>query len=116
MPAVVDKYIETKSFLAAHRLQTVLLESYRNDFGKYASQAQFKYLQKFFERAPYLVGQHFKYVKIDPDARSRELKVALEQLCWAGLINRVFLTRANGIPLQSEVNETNSNLFSSISV
>ena len=105
MPAVVSKYIETKSFLDAHRSQSALLESYRNDFGKYATKAQFKYLQMFFEKAPYLVGQHFKYVKIDPDARSRELKVALEQLSWAGLINRVFATSANGIPLQAEVNE-----------
>lgn len=105
MPAVVNKYIETKSYLEAHRLQSGLLESYRSDFGKYASKSQFKHLQKFFERAPFLVGQNFKYVKVDPEARSRELKVALEQLCWTGLINQVFQTSANGIPLQSEVNE-----------
>lgn len=105
MPAVVNKFIETKSYLDAHRVQSILLESYRNDFGKYASKAQFRYLQTFFNKAPNLVGQHFKYVKIDPDARSRELKIALEQLCWTGLINRVFLTSANGIPLQSEINE-----------
>jgi len=105
MPAVVNKYIETKSFLEVHRIQSSLLESYRNDFGKYASKSQFKYLQKFFDRAPFLVGQVFKYVKVDQDARPRELKVALDQLCWTGLINRVFQTSANGIPLQSEVNE-----------
>lgn len=105
MPAVVNKYIETKSFLEVHRIQSSLLESYRNDFGKYASKAQFKYLQRLFDRAPFLVGKVFKYAKVDPDARSRELKVALDQLCWTGLINRVFHTSANGIPLQSEVNE-----------
>jgi predicted AAA+ superfamily ATPase len=105
MPAAVKKYIETKSFLEVHRIQSALLESYRNDFGKYASKAQFKYLQKFFDRAPFLVGQTLKYVKVDQEARPRELKVALDQLCWTGLINRVFQTSANGIPLQSEINE-----------
>lgn len=105
MPAIVNKYIETKSYLDAHKLQTSLLESYRNDFGKYASKAQFKYLQILFNKAPLLVGQSFKYVKVDPDARARELKIALEQLCWTGLINRVFQTNANGIPLHSEINE-----------
>lgn len=105
MPAVVSKYIETRSFSEVRRLQSALLESYRNDFGKYASKTQFKHLQKFFDKAPFLVGQSFKYVKVDPDARSRELKVALEQLCGTGLINRVFQTSANGIPLQAEVNE-----------
>ncbi len=105
MPAVVSRYLETKSFLEVHRLQSALLESYRNDFGKYASKAQFKYLQKFFDKAPFLVGTNFKYVKVDPEARSRELKVALEQLCWTGLVKRVFQTAANGIPLEAEVNE-----------
>jgi predicted AAA+ superfamily ATPase len=105
MPAIVMKYLETKSFLEAHRLQSALLESYRNDFGKYSSKARYKYLQLFFERSPHLVGQHFKYSKIDPEIRSRELKTALEQLCWSGLISRVYSTHANGLPLQSEVNE-----------
>lgn len=111
MPAVVSKYIETKSHLESHRLQTALLESYRNDFGKYASQTQFLHLQTFFQKAPLLVGQHFKYVKVDRKARSRELKVALNQLCWTGLINRVFQTAANGLPLESEVNENKFKLI-----
>lgn len=105
MPAVVNKYIESRSYLDAHRLQSALLESYKNDFGKYATKIQFKHLQKFFEKAPFLIGQHFKFVKIDPEIRARELKMALEQLCRTGLIHQVFVTSANGIPLQSEVNE-----------
>ncbi len=94
-----------KSFLEVHRLQSALLESYRNDFGKYAGKAQFKYLQKFFDKAPFLVGTNFKYVKVDPEARSRELKVTLEQLCWTGLVNRIFQNAANGIQLEAEINE-----------
>ncbi|MCB1113967.1 MAG: ATP-binding protein [Chlamydiia bacterium] len=105
MPAVVRTFIETKSLLETQRVQSILLESYRNDFGKYASKAQFKYLRKFFEKAPHLVGHPFKYVKVDPEARSRELKVALEQLSWTGLIYQVFHTSANGHPLEADLNE-----------
>jgi uncharacterized protein len=105
MPAIVAAYIKDKSYLKAHLLQTALLAGYRNDFGKYTAQSQFKYLQLFFTKAPYLVGQHFKFVKVDPEARSRELKIALEQLCWTRLIHRIFATQANGVPLQSEICE-----------
>lgn len=111
MPSVVNKYIESKSYLDAHRLQSGLLESYRNDFGKYASNTQFKYLQRFFEKAPLVVGQVFKYVNIDREARPRDLKTALEQLCYTGLINKVYNTNANGIPLQSEINDTKFKLI-----
>lgn len=111
MPAVVSKYITTKSHLEAQRLQSVLLNSYRNDFGKHAAKAQYKYLQMFFEKAPLLVAQHFKYAKIDPEVRSRELKTALEQLCLMGLINRIFSTNANGIPLHAEIHDNKFKLL-----
>ncbi len=111
MPAVLQRFIETHSFQEAHRLQTALLDNYRSDFGKYASRAQFKYLQRFFEKAPLIVDQHFKFTKIDPDARSRDLKIALEQLCWTGLIHRIHATSANGIPLKSEVRENKFKLL-----
>lgn len=42
--------------------------------------------------------------KIDPDIQSRELKVALGQLCDAGLLYLVHATSANGLPLISTIN------------
>lgn len=105
MPAVIDSYLRTNSFLESERLQTSLLKTYENDFGKYATQAQHQYLKRCYERSPFLVGKHFQYKKIDPDLRSRELKTAIDQLSYAGLITRVHATSANGIPLRAEINE-----------
>ena len=84
MPSIVNNYIKAKSDLNSHRLQTALLESYRNDFGKYASNPQFKNLKNFFIKAPSLLGRHFKYVKVDPEVRAR-----LENCFGATLFHRL---------------------------
>ena len=82
MPAAVKSYLNYGSFLGCQRILNGLLDTYRSDFGKYATKTQHKYLEIFFRKGPGLVGQHFKYSHVDPDLRARELKVALEQLGW----------------------------------
>ncbi len=104
MPAVIDEYVQSSSIRKAREMQGVILDTYRNDFGKYARKAQYKYLQRVFERAPQLACRHFQYRKVDPDMRSRELGLALEQLVHAGLIRQIYATKANGLPLRAEVN------------
>ncbi len=61
--------------------------------------------KRVLERSPFLVGKHFQYTKVDTELRSRDLKVAVEQLVQAGLLTRVYSTKANGLPLRAEINE-----------
>jgi len=105
MPAVIDEYNQSEDLSLCQNIQTVLLNTYRNDFGKYASKTNHKYLQKVFEKAPGLVGQQFKYVQIDPEFRSRDLKIAIENLKHAGLINIIYASKASGLPLNTFINE-----------
>ena len=105
MPAVIQNYIADRSFDNCQNIQANILNGYKNDFGKYASKTNHKYLQKLFAKAPGMIGKQFKYVKIDPDMRSRDLKTALENLCYAGLINMVYATSASGLPFGALVNE-----------
>lgn len=105
MPAAIQAYLETQDFLQTQRMQTVIMSTYRNDFGKYAQLTQHKYLQKIFSQAPGLIGQHIKYSKIDPDMRSRDLKQAIEDLTKAGIIQPIIATTARGLPLSALVNE-----------
>jgi|688.fasta_scaffold31789_5 predicted AAA+ superfamily ATPase len=111
MPAVVSTFLEKKSFLECQTVLTSLLETYRSDFSKYASKTQYKYLQTFFELAPGLVASHFKYSHISSEYRTKDLKIALEQLGWAGLLYRVLATNASGIPLQIHVKENKFKLL-----
>ncbi|WP_194847082.1 ATP-binding protein [Candidatus Neptunochlamydia vexilliferae] len=105
MPAVVQKYLKTNSLIECRRVQLSILQAYQNDFGKYASKGEHRHLQLLFEKAPKVVATHFKYVNVSADVKSREIKVALEQLCYAGLLTRVYATAASGFPLSAQIKE-----------
>lgn len=105
MPAVIKQYLDTSDYLQCQEIQANLFNTFRGDFGKYSKQAQHKYLQALFEEAPKLVGQHFHYVDVDPHMQSRDLKLALQALCDAGLIYQIFSGNANGLPLNAALNK-----------
>jgi len=105
MPFVVDNFIEKKSYVEARQLQNSVLQTYYTDFGKYAKKTIHKHLQELFDKIPLLAGQQFKYASVIPDIRAREIKVALEQLKWMGIIHKVFSNNASGIPLKSQKKE-----------
>jgi predicted AAA+ superfamily ATPase len=105
MPAAVQTYLDTKNFLQTQRIQTVIMSTYRNDFGKYAKQSHHKYLEKVFTRAPGIIGQEIKYSKIDPEMRSRDLKQAIRDLNHMAVLHSVFASSASGLPLSALVNE-----------
>ena len=105
MPQAVTALIQTESPLEWKKTQQMILDTYQSDFGKYGGVAQQKYLQICFEKAPELVGSHFRYTKISSLYQSRDLKNALDLLEQAGLIRYVQATSASGLPLQANVSE-----------
>lgn len=111
MPYVVQRYLETRSFLECQAALENLLEAYRIDFPKYSTKAQYKNLQLFFEKAPGLISQNFKYSHISSEKRSNELKIALEQLQWAGLLHRVISTSGSGLPFNVHAKENKFKLL-----
>ena len=111
MPSVVRSYLENGSFLECQTILTGLLETYRSDFPKYATSTQYTYLQSLFGKAPGLICNTFKYSHISPEYRAQKIKIALEQLGWAGLLNKVIATSASGIPLQVHAKENKFKLL-----
>lgn len=105
MPSAVKISPKEGSLLEAQRVHNRILQAYESDFGKYASYTQHKYLHLIFHKAPALVAQVLKYRRIDEEIRSRDLKPALELLCHAGLLQRIFPTSAAGLPLLAHINE-----------
>lgn len=105
MPSVLKKYFSTHNIAECQEIQTILLNTYRQDFGKYAKKTDHRYLQRLYEKIPGLVGENFKYSKVDPDMRSRDIKDALYMLQNAGITYPVYCTAASGVPLASFVNE-----------
>ncbi|OGT47179.1 MAG: hypothetical protein A3F17_01245, partial [Gammaproteobacteria bacterium RIFCSPHIGHO2_12_FULL_41_15] len=105
MPAAVNAFLQTGRYQDCQHMQTVILSTYRNDFGKYANQAHHKYLQKVFTQTPGLVGKSIKYTQFDQEMRSRDLKTAIQNLTDAGILYRVIATAASGLPLNIHSND-----------
>lgn len=104
MPEVIQSYLEKNDLSNAKMIQLSLLNTFRNDFGKYASIAKHKYLQCLFDKAPGLIAKHFKYSQIDPDMQARDLRSAVETLQYAGLIYQIWSSQATGLPLNALIN------------
>ena len=104
MPEVVAQFAKSHDMTVCSQIQTNLLSTYRQDFGKYAKHHQHVHLEKLFLKAPGTIGQIFKYSKINADVRSRELKSALTLLIKANILTPVYHTAGTGLPLSSTIN------------
>jgi predicted AAA+ superfamily ATPase len=111
MPAVIQEYIDTGDLRQCQYIQSSLLTTYRDDFAKYAKTTQHRYLQRLLEQAPGMVGQNFRYAKVDAEMQSRELKPALEALLHAGIITKIHQTTASGLPLNTQLRDNKFKLL-----
>jgi uncharacterized protein len=105
MPEVVAGYFNTHDMTQVQVNQATILNTYRNDFGKYASKAKHKYLQTLFDKLPGLVGKHFRYVYVDPNIQSRDIKEAVYMLKEAGVVYPIYVSQASGLPLNTFINK-----------
>ncbi len=105
MPAVVQEYITTHDIINCQRIQRSILDTYVDDFAKYARKSKHQYLKKTFSAVPGMVGQKFVYAQVDRTVKSRDLKEALELLETAGIVTRVRQASGAGIPLAASANE-----------
>jgi len=102
LPEVVANFVAERSFSDVTRIQTNIVATYRDDFGKYTHGALKTRVQLVFDRLPALVGRKFKYANVSHDHRAAELASALQQLCMARIAYKVQHTAANGVPLGAE--------------
>lgn len=105
MPAAIESTKEQMSINEATRVHNRILQAYESDFGKYSKISQHKYLQSIFRKSPSLISQIIKYSKLDPDARSRDLKPALDLLCHTQLVQKIYHCNALGLPLHAFLKE-----------
>lgn len=103
MPGVVECWKETKDPSRCFALHHSLIDTYRQDFAKYAKKFQIKYVDAIFTNIPQQLGKKFKYSSIDGDYRKRELVPALDLLITAGIAHKVIHSSGNGIPLGANI-------------
>lgn len=104
MPEVVKVWVSKKDPQASYEKQKELIETYRQDFPKYAKTHQLPYLDILFNQIPHLIGQQFKYSAIHGEYKKRELAPCLDLLRRANVVHQITHTAGHGVPLGAEVN------------
>lgn len=99
MPAVVQAWISYKDILLCQEAQDEIINTYRQDFIKYARRQQIEYVTKVFNAIPLQLGRKFKYSNVDPDMNLQPIKNALSLLKKAGIALPVHHSSGQGVPL-----------------
>ncbi|MFO7810465.1 MAG: AAA family ATPase [Candidatus Delongbacteria bacterium] len=103
MPKVVDEYVKSGDVNKCEKIQRSILDTYSDDFKKYAPEEDIMHLKTVFHSIPSMVGRKYVYSKVDPETRSADLKRAVQLLEMAGVVTRVKRTSASAMPLEAGV-------------
>lgn len=106
MPEAVSVFLKAGSYRECEAVQQSILSTYRDDFNKYARNANPRRLEKIFSKAPRMVGNKFKYSQVDREEKARDLQNALRMLAMAKVVSLVYHSSANGVPLRAELDES----------
>lgn len=104
MPEVVNRWQITKDYGQCNQILLGLIDTYRQDFEKYAKRYQIQYIDQLFSHIPRQLGGRFKYSQVAGDFRKRELMPCLSLLEKAGVVHPIYHTAAQGLPLGAEIN------------
>lgn len=104
MPEAVKKWIKTHDIKNCLNTHNEIIEAYKQDFHKYATKFQIKFVDLLFDHIPSMLGQKFKYTNIPGEYRKRDLAPCLDLLEKAHIIHRVYHSSGQGIPIAAQFN------------
>ncbi|MDC7218895.1 MAG: AAA family ATPase [Spirochaetales bacterium] len=105
MPESVLAWIRTSSPQKVQDAQRDILNTYTDDFAKYANRADLARLQKVFRRIPQLAGKKIKYSHISPEDKAAKVKDVIDLLSKARICSKVHHSDCSGLPLAAGVND-----------
>jgi predicted AAA+ superfamily ATPase len=111
MPEAVLTALDTGSNETISDVHASIVQTYLDDFGKYARDSQLLRLQAVFRHVPSNSGTKVVYAKIDRLSQARELKAAIDLLAKAQVITPAYHCDGNGLPLRSEIDPSVSKLY-----
>lgn len=102
MPQTILKYIETHDFKEVDRVKRSILQVYKNDIAKYASNVEHK-VKSIFDELPAQLQKHekkFRLSALEPGAAYRDYDDAFFWLSDAGIVNICYNCTAPNIGLR----------------
>jgi len=103
MPEAVSTWVKAESLDQLSNSQHDLINTYQNDFAKYAGRLSINYLQDALNAVPRFLGQKLIYTRINPAVRQASMKKAVTLLTKSRLCHSVQNVHGNGIPLSAEI-------------
>jgi len=104
MPEAVSAWTEDRDVNLVQKVLYNILSAYERDFAKHADPKEFPKLSLVWKSIPSQLAREnkkFLYRVIKEGARAREYEDALQWLCDAALIYKVFRNTSPGLPLSS---------------
>lgn len=105
MPECVKTYVETDSLQEVFEIQSDLINTFRQDFNKFAGKADTRCLDIVLLNASQKVGEQIKYTEMADGFSSPTIKKAFILLETARLFKKVRASSPAGIPLGASASE-----------
>lgn len=106
MPEAVRVYAESRDLRQVTAVHRSVVETYRDDFPKYATRRDLTRMLRVFNFAARNPGRKVKYTNISTDDQSGTLRRDLDLLAMARVIDKVVHSHCTGLPLQASLKET----------
>ena len=104
MTEAVSSWKKYESAKKCFEVHSSLLETYKQDFLKYAKRHELKYLNLIIDNISSQLGTKFIYGRIGGEYRRRELAPCLDLLTTAHVVHKIHHSAGNGIPIGAEAN------------
>jgi predicted AAA+ superfamily ATPase len=104
MPESVRSWTEERDVEMVQRALSNILGAYERDFAKHAEKKDFPRLSLIWKSIPSQLSREnkkFIYKAVKEGARAREYEDALQWLCGAGLVSKIYRSAAPGLPISA---------------
>ena len=114
MPEVVQRFLDTRSFLEVRNVQESIVEAYNHDFSKHAPATEGPRIVEIFNIIPSVLAREnkkFMFGAIRKSARAREYEAALLWLTNAGIVSKSTCVNKIALPLSAYADNSIFKLF-----
>ena len=104
MPECIKSYRDSGSMVETFRVQSEILDAYRDDFSKYMPRIDALCLDAVFLNVAKSVGDQLKYVRLNDGHSGQTNRKAFDLLAKAKLIHKIPACDPSGLPLGATAN------------
>ena len=105
MPEAVQEYAESGRLRAVSAIHAGIVETYRDDFRKYAARRDLTRMLRVFNFAARHAGRKVKYSNVSEGEPSATIRRDIELLAMARVVAKVTHSHCTGLPLQAQLKE-----------